>query len=116
MSFSILIDCRLTYHSKNIIKECRPIYCTYGMGNNIIYGNLRRKEEIWSKTFSISIKRQDECPMLVLIERSLGHLVHLIDHHLHLVTTQMAKVQDAHQMRVLQLRGSRQDLLWLGKR
>lgn len=48
----------------------------------------------------------------LLCEPELGHPVNFADHHFHLIYTEMTKVQDAHDVRVLQLAGSRQDLLW----
>lgn len=47
----------------------------------------------------------------LLIETKLGHPVHFADEDLHLIGTQVTKVQDAHHMCVLQLAGTRQHLL-----
>lgn len=43
----------------------------------------------------------------LLVETKLCHSVHFVDKDFHLICTQMTKVQDAHDMRVLQLAGSR---------
>lgn len=47
----------------------------------------------------------------VLAETKLSNSVHFVDQNFHLLFTQMTKVQDAHNVCVLQLTGSRQHLL-----
>lgn len=49
--------------------------------------------------------------MYLLVKRNLRQPVHLADHDFHLISTQVTKVKDAHDMCVFKLTGSCQDFL-----